>query len=360
MDVKIDVKRKLILLFLVLLLITSCNTNQTTIDSKDSDQSDITEVEEINPRDEIDLSLNPNEAGKIMVLMYHNIGQEEQEWVRTPENFRKDLLTLYEKGYRPISLKDYVTGNIDTPQGYTPIVITFDDGNRNNFNYLEDHSLDKDCAVGILLDFHQKYPDFPLEATFFLDGNVPFDQIGFEVEKVNFLIENGMDIGNHTKTHANFTNITKDKLQEEIGSQADYLKQLIKDKDYNIDTLALPFGTRPKDDSLSNYLEEGTYEENSYKNIAILNVGWNPGRSPYDKKFNFESIPRIRASETKVDNVGLYNYLEYFDANPQEKFISDGFADVVTIPEGRLEDIITDISKDVYTYKKDEIRKVTN
>ena len=45
------------------------------------------------PKSEIDLGLKPNEAGKIMVLMYHNIGEPEAEWVRTPANFRKDLET---------------------------------------------------------------------------------------------------------------------------------------------------------------------------------------------------------------------------------------------------------------------------
>jgi len=94
------------------------------------------------PKSTIDLNLKPNEAGKIMVLMYHNIGNEEKEWTRTPANFLKDLNTLYEKGYRPISLKEYVTGQITTEQGYTPVVITFDDGNLNNFQYLDSGLVD--------------------------------------------------------------------------------------------------------------------------------------------------------------------------------------------------------------------------
>ena len=56
------------------------------------------------PKERIDLSLKPNEAGKVMILMYHNIGPEEKVWTRTPENFLRDLTTLYDKGYRPISL----------------------------------------------------------------------------------------------------------------------------------------------------------------------------------------------------------------------------------------------------------------
>ena len=320
----------------------------------------ISEPKILDLKDEIDLSLKPNEAGKVMILMYHNIGPEEKEWVRTPENFRKDLLSLYEKGYRPISLRDYVTGNITTPAGYTPIILTFDDGNKNNFEYLEDNTIDKDSAVGILLDFNKEYPEFSPAATFFLNGDGPFGQRGQEADKLNFLLENGMDIGNHTRTHPNFKTLSKEGLQEEIGAQAQYLKEFIKDEFYNIDTIALPFGSRPKDESLTSFLKEGSYNGVEYNNIAILNVGWNPAHSPYDTRFDFESIPRIRASEMKVDNVGMYNYIEYFDNNPQERYISDGFPDIITIPEEKLEYIKTDLDKEIYVYEKNKTEEVSN
>ena len=185
-----------------------------------------------------------------------------------------------EKGYRPISLRDYVNGNITTKAGCTPIVLTFDDGNENNFRYLEDNTIDKDSALGILLDFNKDYPDFGATATFFLNGEAPFGQSGREAEKINFLLENEMDVGNHTRTHANFTKLSKEELEKEIGGQAQYLEEFIKDDSYNIDTIALPYGSRPKDESLTSFLREGTYKGVAYKNIAILNVGWNPAFSP--------------------------------------------------------------------------------
>ncbi|MDY0235003.1 MAG: polysaccharide deacetylase family protein [Gudongella sp.] len=366
--------KKIMLLILIAIMATGCNQTEP-IESKNEEQtelsvSDSNEIQEeeqelpepeiIDPKDEIDLSLKPNESGRVMVLMYHNIGQEEKEWVRTPENFKKDLLTLYEKGYRPISLRDYVAGNITTPEGYTPIVLTFDDGNKNNFEYFENNSIDNNSAVGILIDFNKEYPDFSPAATFFLTGDVPFGQRGLETDKIRFLLENGMDIGNHSRTHANFTDISKEKLQEEIGSQAQYLKEFIDDESYSIDTIALPYGTRPKDDSLTSFLKEGTYNGIDYNNIAILNVGWNPGYSPYNIKFDFESIPRIRASEIKVDNVGMYNYIEYFDNNPGERFISDGLPEVITVPKEKVEFITTDSQKEVYVYDTDKKEEVDN
>lgn len=363
--------KKIILLIIIATIATSCSKSEPNGEkvqdeqgkneiatNKDGQEDKKPKI--VDPKDEIDLSLAPNEAGKIMVLMYHNIGEEEEEWVRTPNNFRKDLLTLYEKGYRPISLRDYVSGNITTDEGFTPIILTFDDGNKNNFEYLEDGSIDKNSAVSILVDFNKEYPDFSPAATFFLNGDRPFGQEGKEAEKIKFLIENGMDIGNHSRTHANFTKISKEELQKEIGAQAQYLKEFIDDESYKIDTIALPYGTRPKDDTLKSFLKEGTYNGVDYDNIAILNVGWNPGHSPYSKEFDFESIPRIRASEMKVDNVGMYNYIEYFDNNPQERFISDGFPEVITVPEDKKDLIQADPKKEVYVYDNNKIDEVKN
>jgi len=304
----------------------------------------------IDPKAKIDLNLKPNEAGKIMVLMYHNLGKEESEWVRTPANFRKDLSVLYEKGYRPISLRDYITGHITTESGYTPVVLTFDDGNLNNFEYLENGLISEDCAVDILVDFHEKHQDFPLEATFFLTGERPFKQAGLESQKLNFIIDKGMDIGNHTKDHPILDKASGDEIQAQIGAQVQYLQTMLNRDDYVIDTLALPFGTRPKDQVLARYLAAGTFQGVPYNNMAVLNVGWNPGYSPYDKRFACLDIPRIRASEMKVDNVGLYNYLDYFDRNPGERFISDGAAGVITVPEGKKEFLADFSGQEVYAY----------
>jgi len=42
--------------------------------------------------------LSPNELGRVMILEYHKIDYPEERWTRTPENFRRDLETLYAKG----------------------------------------------------------------------------------------------------------------------------------------------------------------------------------------------------------------------------------------------------------------------
>lgn len=41
--------------------------------------------------------IKPNEAGQVMVLMYHSLGDKEKDYVRTVENFKEDLRLLYQK-----------------------------------------------------------------------------------------------------------------------------------------------------------------------------------------------------------------------------------------------------------------------
>ena len=50
----------------------------------------------------------------------------------------------------------------------SPVILTFDDALRGQFNYTADGKIDPDCAVGILDDFHAQHPDWPLKGTFFV------------------------------------------------------------------------------------------------------------------------------------------------------------------------------------------------
>lgn len=325
-------------------------------DKGEHEEEEIGEVEEVkDPKELINLDLKPNEVGEVMVLMYHNVGEEEEEWVRTPENLRKDLEILYEKGYRAVSLKDYVNNDMEVEAGMTPVVITFDDGNENNFRVIEDNGniyIDPDSVIGILEEFKKDYPDFNTTASFFVFGSNPFRQNEYIEYKLKYLVENGYDIGNHTLDHRSMKKATDgDYIQEGIGKQVAIINEIV--ADYEVNTYALAYGERPKDKELEKYLEEGSFEGASYKNIAILNVGWNPASSPVAEKFNPLSIPRIRASETKVENVGLYNWLEYFDNNPKKRYISDGFKEIITVPMEMEDTVDTDKIRDreLYIYE---------
>src|SRR5262250_1430385 len=116
-------------------------------------------------------SLPPNELGRIMILEYHKVDYPEERWTRTPENFRRDLETLYARGYRLQNLNAVLDGRITVPAGTTPVVLTFDDSSPGQFRYVvKDGKLEIDpkCGVGVLEAFIKEKPDFGRAATFFV------------------------------------------------------------------------------------------------------------------------------------------------------------------------------------------------
>ena len=148
-----------------------------------------------------------------------------------------------------------------------------------------------------------------------------------------------MDIGNHTATHVNYANTDAQRIQKELGQIVKLVNKHL--PDYEVNTHALPFGSRPKDKSLYKDLAEGDYEGVHYKNIAILNVGWDPYKSPFHKDFNPLAIHRVRASDLQkyVQGVGMYDWMKSFEKGSRVAYVSDGDAEIVTIPK-RYEDVI--------------------
>jgi len=305
---------------------------------------ELNENEETKPVNEMpsdaDLkSMGVNEMGKIMIVMYHSISDEEKNYVRSRENFREDLEILYEKGYRLISVADYIDGNIDVEAGMTPVVFTFDDGTLSNFNMIEKNGelvIDPDCAVGIINAFSYEHPDFGRTAAFCIFGTNPFRQSEYLDYKLNYLAENGFEIGSHSFGHENLSELRPEAIMKSLGK----IDRFIEDKvpGYNIRALALPYGGRPKDEDGRAAIAQGLFEGNEYRNEAVFAVGWQPERSPIDSKTDFQYLNRVHASNEKF---GIRYWLEDFDNNPEKRFISDGDPEIFTINEKDL-DFVSD------------------
>ncbi len=293
---------------------------------------------------------NVNELGNVPIMMYHGIENvESTEYVggnvdkdgynRTVEAFKNDLEFYYKEGYRMVRLKDYVNGKITTELGKSPIILTFDDGNKNNFNVLgKDENgnleIDPNCAVGILESFKKKYPDYNVTATFFLMDGL-FNQDEYDNEKLEWLVNNGYDIGNHTKTHVNFKTATIDTSQAEVGYMYEKLESIIPGKYVKI--VALPFGS-PGDKNHENfkYILNGNYNGKTYNTEATLRVGWMPEVSPFHKNFDKTFLKRVRA----YDNNGKeFDISSVFENLKTTRYISDGDEDTIVIPSSKNENL---------------------
>lgn len=263
-----------------------------------------------------------NESGKIIIAMYHKFAEEEKdEWTRSYDHFYEDLTYLYEHGYRTISLSDYRNNTIKVPVGCTPIVLTFDDGTKGQFNLIEDENgnliANPESAVGVMERFYAEHPDFGLNGTFYINNTGYFGSVGTRKEKLEYLLSKGFEIGNHTKTHINFSKAeSEEEVTEEVGAVAKEVQELT---GYQIRSLALPFGSMSK--TYESAIQKGVYDGSEYENQVLLLVGSNPALSPNSEDINWMRLPRVRArggnQEVQYD---LYWWLERMEKNPEMKY----------------------------------------
>jgi len=281
--------------------------------------------------------LPPNELGRIMILEYHKIDYPEDRWTRTPENFRRDLETLYARGYRLVSLGDLLDGRLAVPAGTTPVVLTFDDSSPGQFRYLEQNGtleIDPKSAVGILEAFLRERPDFGRGATFFVlpAANPPnrlFNQPAHAGKKLQYLVSRGYEIGNHTLWHANLGKYDEATVRAQIAGAQQWIQRHV--PDYRPRTLALPHGVYPKDVS---WALRGSANGATYSHDAILMVAGGAAPSPFSRAFDPVRLPRIQAVEAE-----LASWLRYFERRPHERFVSDGDPDVITVPAGSQDQV---------------------
>ena len=274
-------------------------------------------------------SVKANELGQVMVLEYHNIIDKKGQFNQSAAQLRNDLQMLYDNGFQTLDMHDYLSGNITTDAGKTPVVLTFDDASKSQFRYLTAEGtpeIDPNCAVGILDAFAASHPGFGNHATFFVLPN-GFSQPQYKSDKYRYLASHGYTLGNHTWTHTAMTHLSGARIQEELGKDAADIDSIL--PDYTVDVLAYPDGSRPMTDHKPDYtyVKHGSWKGNPYQIQAAFLVGAEPARSPYDRKLKPYAIPRVQAIEPDV-----VRWIKLFRAHPRLRFISDGNPDVVSIP----------------------------
>lgn len=284
--------------------------------------------------------LPANEVGEIMVLEYHRLGEPEGEFHRSAENFRRDLQTLYDAGYRPITMRQMLTGDIDVPRGTTPVVFTIDDSSTGQFYLLGDGSVDPETMVGMWSAFSEANPEWEHGATwcvlpgadhpsnFF--GELPSREVDRRIReeriqrKVDYLIANGHEICNHTLYHARLDRATSDaQVQEWIGRGEDSIQVYLPD-DYDVVTLALPLGMWPANRSLA---WRGSHAGRPYEYLGVLEVTGGPSPSPFDSRFDPRSVNRLIVAPGALPRA-----LARYDREPEKRYVSDGDRSTITVP----------------------------
>lgn len=276
-----------------------------------------------------------NELGQIPLIMHHRtVEGGGGEYDRSPEEFRAELDRLYEDGYRPVRTVDVVRGTIDVPAGTTPVVLTFDDSSSEQFALTPDGEVDPDSAIGMLVDFAADHDDFDAVASLYINAG-PFGVADTE-PLLTWLHEHGFELGNHTLRHTNLAQVGPDEVRRELALGARVVTDHVPDAE--VVTLSLPLGIWPDPRDLA---YSGESEGDEYHHEGVLLVGAGPAPSPFSTEFDPLAIPRIRSSawEGGEPNFGSDYWLDWFDDNPERRYVSDGDPTRVSFPADLADDL---------------------
>lgn len=268
--------------------------------------------------------LAPNLRGEVMILVYHNFGKDAR-WGRSFPSFDSDLARLDAAGYRPITLRQYVSGDFTLPRGTTPVVLTFDDGSKFQVRFTPAGELDPDCALAHWMTFAKAHPEFPVHGTFFVNpGDDVFAQRAFIQKKLDLLLALGSEIGNHTFSHPYLNKLAPAAVEREIGlGQYDIERWL---PHYEVTSFALPYGIFPKPPELS---ASGSWTGTPVRGQAPVTVRWHysavvkvgsgPAPSPLVAGLEGDRLPRIQVFTPEFDK-----WMSYFTVHASRRFVSDG------------------------------------
>ncbi len=270
-------------------------------------------------------SVHADELGRIPVLMYHQLlAQPKGDYDQTPAQFRAELDLLYRSGYRTVTAADLVAGRVDVPAGRSPMVLTFDDSTVSQYRTLADGSIDPACAVGILQSVARRYGEDRPVATFYVNER-PFAGAPGALQA---LADLGMEIGDHTATHANLRQLSDAGVQSEVRAGLKVITDAV--PGIAVTTMALPFGAHPHNAALD-------HRGSGYDFAGVMLVGSGPARSPYAEGFDPLEVPRIRSGRRTGDQAFTSTY--WLPKLMATRYVSDGNPDTIAFPKTRQADL---------------------
>ncbi len=281
----------------------------------------VTDAPELTP--DTLLQYAPNELGVIPVFMYHNIVDDptlEGHLYRTYDELYNDMQWLYDRDFYLIGMQDLVSGIIDIPIGKHPVVLTFDDSSSMHLSFqigddgqpLKDENGEyiptPNCAVGIIEQFAKDHPDFGKTAHFAVIPAFKFSWPEYEQDdlaqaKLQWLLDHGYEIGNHTGDHADLAQATLEDFARSIAEPVIWTQGRVDPNSpgYAMDILTLPYGAYPEggwDGDKLEYLKNGSVWDGVEIHIsAALLVCCGPSPNRFSNDWARFWIPRIRGDD---------------------------------------------------------------
>lgn len=205
----------------------------------------------------------------VSVLMYHEIAEPDGPWSNlyvSEENLIKQLDWLLEEGYKTITMADLEKNRAG--KKFLPdkvIVLTFDDGYASMYNFVFPALQERNMVAVFYL-----YPDK------FGNWN------SLSPAQIKEMAQAGMEIGSHSKSHADMTQITNERLKYELTESKKILEEI---SGLSLVSFCYPSG-RFNDQVITELMEAG------YTNAVTTQYG------KYSLEDSIYKIKRVRINYT--------------------------------------------------------------
>jgi len=176
---------------------------------------------------------------EIPILMYHRlIDSEEGKGIHTiyfdVEEFEKHLIYLKKNNYKTITFKDLKKIGLKNRHKEKYIILTFDDGYKDNYELLFPLLKKYEMKAVIYMVSHLEYNKWNVDE----DGEKRFDLM--TKEEILEMQKSGLvEFGGHTMHHVDLRKFDKMDQIKEIKKNKIWLENLLEEK---IVSFAYPFG----------------------------------------------------------------------------------------------------------------------
>ncbi|MDY6847185.1 MAG: hypothetical protein SVP52_08630 [Chloroflexota bacterium] len=205
------------------------------------------------------------------IVMYHRFnpasGASSEKYKVSLSDLNRHLQGFYDAGYSLVALEDWLTGEINLPEGRRPLIITIDD-----LFYADQISLDEEgqaasySGIGRIWAFYQAHPDFNFHLSLFYNlgdkgyanrySNGSFYiESGWQearAEAIAWCIENGARPYNHFYDHPNLSLLSPDEILWQLEKNDAVLREALSlvgkpELSEDLDNiLALPYAIWPR------------------------------------------------------------------------------------------------------------------
>lgn len=299
------------------------------------------------------LMYRPNELGDIPIFMYHNIVTDpslEGHLYRTADELYADLQWLYDNNFYLVGMNAVVRGQFDVPAGKHPAVLTFDDSSSMHISFelgpdgeplLDENGeyiLTPNTAVEVMERFAADHPDFGVTAHFAIIPAFGFSWPGWNQEglfeaKVQWLVDNGYEVGNHTSDHPELSKLDTSNFARNIAEPYIAVNNVVDSSHPNfaMHILTLPYGDFEEGGWTGDkhaYIVNGfvwNQTEVKLEGILLVCCGANP--SPFHDDYRRLWISRIRG-----DDPDFAELQKSIENGWITLYTSDGNPETVTVP----------------------------